>query len=237
MCHRMSPLLLRELQEGLKYMQVTGHAHVPRRDPSTVVPDAYPGTQVPLFVPDEKDGLTARELTWGFQPKGGGSHGGGPSRPGGSSRLVFNTRIETALEQARTGRGMWAEPIRYGRCLAPVRAFYEWWTQPNPPAAPGGCAADAADGKPATAASRKKTQRPQVRYGLSGHSIFLMACVWEGERFSVVTTRPNASVAPVHNRMPLVLGPGESRIWLGDDWPQLADRSAVPLTAELEPQS
>ena len=27
MCHRMSPLLLRELQEGLKYMQVTGRAH------------------------------------------------------------------------------------------------------------------------------------------------------------------------------------------------------------------
>ncbi|RRF91121.1 MAG: DUF159 family protein [Coriobacteriaceae bacterium] len=236
MCHRMSPLLLRELQEGLKYMQVTGHAHVPRRDPSVVVPDAYPGTQVPLFVPDEKNNLTARELTWGFQPRSGGSRGNGPSGQGSSSRLVFNTRIETALEQAHTGRGMWAEPIRYGRCLVPVRAFYEWWTQPNPPEVP--VAADGtADGEPAGAGKRKKAPRPQVRYGLSGHSIFLMACVWEGERFSVVTTRPNASVAQVHNRMPLVLGPGESRIWLGDDWPQLADRSAVPLTATLEPQS
>lgn len=210
MCHRMSPLLLRELQEGLKYMQVTGRAYVPRRDPSIVVPDAYPGSQVPLFVLRDDGTLAATELTWGF-----------PS-PAQGWRTVFNTRIETALRQATDGRGMWVTPITNGRCIVPVRAFYEWWTQPGTPRA-------GSDGE----ASGRRGRRPQVAFQLAGHRIFLIACVRQGERFSVVTTEPNASVSPVHNRMPLVLGPGESSVWLGDDWPSLADRSAVRLDREL----
>ena len=210
MCHRMSPLLLRELQEGLKYMQVTGRAYVPRRDPSIVVPDAYPGSQVPLFVLRDDGTLAATELTWGF-----------PS-PAQGGRTVFNTRIETALRQATDGRGMWVTPITNGRCIVPVRAFYEWWTQPGTPRA-------GSDSE----ASGKRSRRPQVAFQLAGHRIFLIACVRQGERFSVVTTEPNASVASVHNRMPLVLGPGESSVWLGNDWPSLADRSAIQLDREL----
>jgi putative SOS response-associated peptidase YedK len=206
----MSPLLLRELQEGLKYMQVTGRAYVPRRDPSIVVPDAYPGSQVPLFVLRDDGTLAATELTWGF-----------PS-PAQGGRTVFNTRIETALRQATDGRGMWVTPITNGRCIVPVRAFYEWWTQPGTPRA-------GSDGE----ASGKRSRRPQVAFQLAGHRIFLIACVRQGERFSVVTTEPNASVASVHNRMPLVLGPGESSVWLGNDWPSLADRSAIQLDREL----
>lgn len=209
MCHRMSPLLLRELQEGLKYMQVTGRAHVPRRGPSVVVPDAYPGSQVPLFVPSEDGSLSAAQLTWGF-----------PS-PAQGGRTVFNTRIETALRQATDGRGMWAEPIEHGRCIVPVRAFFEWWTQPGAPRT-------SADGD----APGRRGRRPQMAFRLAGHRIFLIACVRQGERFSVVTTEPNASVASVHNRMPLVLGPGESSVWLGGDWPSLADRSAIRLDRE-----
>lgn len=51
---------------------------------------------------------------------------------------------------------------------------------------------------------------------------------------SIVTTAPNASVAHVHDRMPLVLGPGESGVWLGPDFDRLADRSAIQLAAEPE---
>ena len=210
MCHRLSPLLLRELQEGLKYMQVTGRAYVPRRDPSIVVPDAYPGSQVPLFVLRDDGTLAATELPWGCPA------------PAQGGRTVFNTRIETALRQATDGRGMWVTPITNGRCIVPVRAFYEWWTQPGTPRA-------GSDGE----ASGKRSRRPQVAFQLAGHRIFLIACVRQGERFSVVTTEPNASVASVHNRMPLVLGPGESSVWLGNDWPSLADRSAIQLDREL----
>ena len=44
----------------------------------------------------------------------------------GMPNAVFNTRIESALEQLRLGRrGMWAKAIAEGRCLVPACAFYE----------------------------------------------------------------------------------------------------------------
>lgn len=202
-CHRMSPLLLSELREALDELRRSGHARVPRRDSRAKVPDAYPGSQVPLLVPDGEGGLVPTELTWGFSMEREGRR-----------RLAFNTRIETALKQARDGEGLWAQAIREGRCLVPVRGFWERRTEPRPRTT------DEDGGTPA----------PEVRFGLAGHRVFLLAGVQAEGRFSVVTTRPNAVVAPVHNRMPLVLGPGESHVWLGPDYAGLADRSSVRLT-------
>lgn len=200
MCHRISPLLRAELEEALRELKATGRARMPKRSPDTRVPDVYPGRQLPLFVPGP-DGLEIAELTWGFD---------GPA--GGKQKLVFNTRIETALQQARSGRGLWAVPISLGRCLVPVRSFHEHWT--------------------ADPAQRGK----QVRFTLPGHQVFLMAGVYEGERFSVVTTQPNASMSPVHNRMPLVLAAGESATWLGPDYASLADRSGLVLASSVDEQ-
>jgi putative SOS response-associated peptidase YedK len=199
MCHRISPLLIQELREALDELQQSGRPRLPRRDPNLVVPDAYPGRQLPLFVTNERGELDAVELTWGFT-----------TTVGGKEKLVFNTRIETALSQARAGRGLWAEPLLRGRCLVPVRSFYESWTV-SPP-----------------------QRGAQVRFTSPAHQVFLLAGVWQGERVSVVTTSPNASVAPMHTRMPLVLGPGESSAWLGPDFAQLADRSGIVLNAEPE---
>ncbi len=62
--------------------------------------------------------------------------------------------------------------------------------------------------------------------------MFLLAGIAQEGRFSIVTTAPNRWVAPVHNRMPLVLGPGESRVWLEGDFGALADRGTVELEAK-----
>ena len=199
MCHRVSPLLRSELQEALDMLRATGHARVPQREPGVMVPDAFPGHQLPLFVPDDKGELAVATLTWGFD-----------APEGSSSKLVFNTRIETALSQARTGRGLWAEAIRSGRYLVPVRAFYERWTV-SPP-----------------------ERGAQVRFTLPGSQTFLLAGVYQEGRLSVVTTAPNASVSRVHTRMPLVLGPGESATWLGSEYAALADRSALRLESAVE---
>ena len=198
MCHRISPLLRAELEEALEMLRVSGRARLPRRDPGLEVKDAYPGTEVPLFVPAAAGGLEVASLTWGFD-----------APQGSSGRYVFNTRIETALSQARSGKGLWAGPILQGRCLVPVRAFFERGT-------------------------RLAERGVQVRFRLAGRSTFLLAGVYEADRFSVVTTEPNASVAPVHSRMPLVLAPGESATWLGPDFARLMDRSALALEAERE---
>ena len=112
---------------------------------------------------------------------------------------------------------MWVKAIAEGRCLVPVWAFYESHMTEK--------------------IESEKTGRPvrrQYLFRLPGARAFLLAAVREGDRFSIVTTKPNASVAPVHDRMPLVLGPGESGVWLRPKFAQLADRRSVNLTSRPE---
>ena len=112
---------------------------------------------------------------------------------------------------------MWAKAIAEGRCLVPVRAFYESHATEK--------VISEKTGKP---------RRMEHRFTLPGHKVFLLAAVAENGRFSIITTEPNRSVVPIHNRMSLVLGPGESAIWLGPDFASLADRSRITLNAEAE---
>ena len=156
-------------------------------------------------MPDGVDGLRVTNLEWGF-PLDGKPH------------AVFNTRIESALEQLRLGRrGMWAKAIAEGRCLVPVRAFYEGHMTERVPSP--------ITGKPI---------RRQRMFRLPGARAFLLAAVRIDGLFSIVTTAPNASVAPIHDRMPLVLGPGESSVWLGPDFASLSDRGLIRLACNLE---
>lgn len=74
-----------------------------------------------------------------------------------------------------------------------------------------------------SAASACRTRAPSSSRACSGRG-----------RLSIVTTAPNVSVAHVHDRMPLILSPGESGVWLGPVFARLADRSAIQLTAEPE---
>ena len=110
---------------------------------------------------------------------------------------------------------MWARAIAEGRCLVPVRAFYE--------------------GHMTERVESERTGRPvrrQCLFRLPGARAFLLAAVRGGDRFSIVTTRPNASVAPIHDRMSLALGLGESGVWLGPEFARLADRGRMVLSTE-----
>ena len=102
---------------------------------------------------------------------------------------VFNTRIETTLR----GEGsMWAESFARRRCLVPARGFYESHATETVPS--------------------ERTGRPvkrQYAFAAPDGAPLLLAGVHDRGRFSLVTTEPNAAVAPVHNRMPLALEPGE----------------------------
>lgn len=198
MCHRMAPLMRGELEEALVGLKKNGRATLPERSASQDVADAYPGAQVPLFVPNEAGELEVCTLAWGFEGFGG------------SKKPIFNTRIETAMEHIREGRGMWEQPMLFGRCLVPVLCFWEPWTK------------------------EPEKRGTEVRFTLPGHRVFLLAGVQEGGRFSVVTTHPNPDMVPIHRRMPLVLGPGESKVWLGPDFERLSDRSGLKLDVTPE---
>lgn len=134
-----------------------------------------------------------------------------------AKRPVFNTRIETALSSEG---GMWSRAIAQGRCIVPAVRFFE--TQ-NQPAASDGVA--------------KKRRRSLYSFGMPDGGPMLLAGVRQDGCFSVVTTQPNASVAPVHDRMPIVLSWHEAWHWLGDGFASLTDRGSIVLESRFEQRS
>lgn len=161
---------------------------------------AYPGCSVSVIVPGE-DGLKMERLRWGFE---------NPWRKG----RIINTRIESALAP---DAGLWAGPIREGRCAVPAAGFFE--------AHPTELLVDMARGK--------SVKREYLFSDPTGEPLLFAAVRGEGV-VSIVTTEPNEWVSPVHDRMPLVLHRDELGTWLGEGYATLADRGAFELHAEAE---
>jgi putative SOS response-associated peptidase YedK len=118
---------------------------------------------------------------------------------------TINAKAETILEKPS-----FRNPFRKRRCLVPADSFYEW--------------------------SRDADKKPW-RILMCDGSPFAMAGIWdswyneEGEElrsFSIITTIANEIVAPIHHRMPVLLGNTESRIWL-------SDTGEADLTSLLQP--
>lgn len=120
------------------------------------------------------------------------------------TQVVFNTRIETVDE-----RPLWKDSLEHRRCVVPVRAFYE---------------RHASEKGISPRTGRAVKQSYQFT---SPEGIMLLAGVWQGDRFSIITTEPNDSVASVHDRMPLILSCQGAREWLLGDW------RAVPRTNDI----
>ena len=96
-------------------------------------------------------------------------------------------------------RPAFREAFQRRRCLVPLDNFYEW----------------------------KKLGKDRQPYAvaLADRRLMAMAGLWEswrspaGERlrsFAIVTTAANQLLAPVHDRMPVILGPENWPLWLGE---------------------
>jgi len=131
-----------------------------------------------------------------------------------SKGLVFNTRVETAV---RPGRNMWADALAQRRCVVASFGFFEPHRTQT-----------------ARSAHTGATVRQQYLFTRPAAPLLFMGGLFEDGRLSVMTTEPNAAVAPVHDRMPLVLEPHELATWLAGDFTTLFDRSAIALCAEKE---
>ena len=175
--------------------------------------------------------------------------------------LVFNARIESAL----SGSGLWSDAVEGGRCIVPVRAFYETRNVENAASVGAGAAlvedapfgaSDPAeltrgavadveqgilglDGNPAASASRRpRGRKPQYRFSNAGGTALLLAGLRLGDRFVLVTCEPDAVVGHVHSRMPLSLTAPEALAWLDrstDARDLLARHVPVPLESQEEP--
>lgn len=102
-------------------------------------------------------------------------------------KLLINARAESALE-----RRAFRDSIQNRRCIIPARGFYEW-----------------------------NKSKEKFSYERKDAPILFMAGCYnkyqDQERFVILTTEANPSVAPVHNRMPLILELEEVEDWVLDD--------------------
>ena len=168
---------------------------------------SQPATALGESAPDAIDPseLTTAPLRWGF------------SAPWKAKGTVFNTRIETALRDREQGYGFWKDPIEHGRCVVPCRRFFE-----------------ASDIETVTSKRSGKQIKRIYSFSSPDAEVTLLGAVSDGQVFSIVTTEPNATMAPIHRRMPLVLEPEEVATWLGPHFASLANRSQIPLSSEPE---
>lgn len=129
-------------------------------------------------------------------------------KPG--SRGFINARIETVEEKPA-----FRASFTRRRCLVPADGFYEWKQHP--------------DGK------------VPVFFSLRDGRAFAFAGIWsppagEGNppSFALLTTRPNSTVAAVHDRMPVILEPDLYADWLDREPPatETLDRMARPCPDE-----
>ncbi|WP_029010477.1 SOS response-associated peptidase [Azospirillum halopraeferens] len=156
-------------------------------------------------------------LRWGLVPPWAGDVAIG-------ARMI-NARAETLAEKPT-----FRSALRHRRCLVLADGFYEWQTVPG-----------------------EKRKRPHVIRRHDG-APFAMAGLWERwpgpkgaplpeplETVTIVTTTANAALAPLHDRMPVVLDPADADLWLdpATDPPEVAAllRPAPDATLTATPVS
>lgn len=159
-----------------------------------------PTQMVAVTMSESPDALAA--VQWGLIPSWA-------KDPSIGSRLI-NARGETLPEKPS-----FRASFKRRRCLVYASGFYEWRKE--------------------DAAGRVKTP---LYIGLKGGRPFAMAGLWEvwkapdgglKRTCAIVTTEPNALLATVHNRMPVILTDATRSIWLDVDAP------ADALTSTLRP--
>jgi putative SOS response-associated peptidase YedK len=125
-------------------------------------------------------------MRWGLMPMGRTDARGRPVM-----ETIHNARAETLFEQ-RAFAGL-------RRALVPVVGWSEW--------------------------TGERLRRTRWAIRAPGVPVLAVAAVWDLWRapggaevasLATVTCAPNADVAPVHDRMPVILGPEAWPVWLGE---------------------
>lgn len=152
-----------------------------------------------------EDGRELREFRWGLVPSWAKELSIG-------SRMI-NARAETILEKPA-----FRNAILRRRCVIPASGFFEWKEEMAAPAAETSLFGDA-DLPPRPA---RKFKQPYF-LGLKSGEPFGLAGIYdywrnpEGELIrscAVLTTVPNDLVAPLHDRMPVILREADVAIWI-----------------------
>lgn len=169
-----------------------------------------PTQDVPVVL-TERGQRTLAMLRWGLVPAGSEADSGGKPRPG--KPPLINARSETVDTAAPFKRA-----FRERRCLVPANGYFEW---------------DKAESRQGRATGAKT---PHL-YHPADQSLFAFAGIWEEwsdparlgasrqgradgttplRSCAILTTQASALVAPIHDRMPVLLPPAAWPVWLGE---------------------
>lgn len=154
-----------------------------------VVPryNVAPTQQVPV-IRNSADGCNRLDfMHWGLIPSW--------ARDRTVGYKMINARSETVTEKPA-----FRQAVKYRRCLVPASGFYEWKQE-------------------------GKLKSPYY-FHIKAGAPMVFAGLWESwkapegesvESCTILTTSANPLVEEVHERMPVILHPGEYRIWLDRD--------------------
>lgn len=132
---------------------------------------------------------------------------GYPAEINGKKRLLINARSETAAEKA-----LYAESLVSRRCVVLTAGFFEWMHN-----------------------GKKADPKLKYRFNMTKTGILYLAGLYRispttGEyEFVILTRDANESMAPIHDRMPVILRPEHVDEYLGDT------NSAAKLLCETPP--
>ncbi len=158
-----------------------------------------PGDAILAVTTDKQGAPRAEQLRWGLVPAF-------MKEPPASGAMI-NARAEGVADKPAF-RGAFA---RF-RCLIPADGFYEWgrlWDDPN------------------TGARGAGAKQP-FHITRADHQPFAFAGLWsvwhrgtpeEIRSATIITTAANATIAPLHGRMPVILEPGDEAAWLDHGTP------------------
>jgi putative SOS response-associated peptidase YedK len=165
-----------------------------------------PGDDVLAVTTDREGGPRGELLRWGLVP----SWSDAPE-----TRLkMINARVETVRE-----RPVFRSVFERFRCLIIADGFYEWRTLPP------------------EAAARRSKQAFHITRGDGGPFAFAgLWSIWHGAHTlrscAIITTAANAAIAPLHDRMPVILEPEAEARWLD---PSTPGHRLLELLAPLPP--
>lgn len=150
-----------------------------------------PQSAVPVVFETRAGERVAELMRWGLVPHW--------AKDASIGNKLNNARAEGVFDKPS-----FRQAVRRRRCLLPASGFYEW--QAPAPGVPAKAPKQpwyitAVDGAPLAMAGLFEAWRPDEA------ADWVLTCC-------VITTEPNALMAPIHDRMPVLLPPASWGVWL-----------------------
>ncbi len=192
---------------------------LPAHNPDYNIP---PGQKILAIVQLEDGSNKAVNLHWGLIPSW--------SHDSKISSHLINARAETLTEKPS-----FRNAYQHRRCLIPATGFFEWQRQPAPNLLPAGFGIHTIPGD-------NGKQPYHVHY--PDNRLFAFAGIWEHWEHdqetvyscTIITTAANDKIAPIHDRMPVIITPDDYDRWLdkSNTAPEIADFLAADAYSKMQ---